>query len=103
MDNHSTIVPHCEKTGFLHMQNQNVDQLRSNSEADQRLSFGYMDSVIPFYLNPNFKSLAIFCTCIAWFVSDLVGNPEDQFSHNEAQLKVKSSFCTAKNCWHSFT
>ena len=28
--------------------------------------------------------LAIFCDCTAWFMSDLVGNPEDQFSHNEA-------------------
>ena len=29
-----------------------------------------------------------------WFVSDLVGNPEDQFSHNEAHLvgSLKESF-----------
>ena len=26
------------------------------------------------------------CGCTARFVSDLVGNPEDQFSHNEAHL-----------------
>ena len=30
--------------------------------------------------------LAIFSDCTAWFVSDLVGNPEDRFSHNEAHL-----------------
>ena len=30
--------------------------------------------------------LAIFCGCTAWFVSDLVENPEDQFSHNEAHI-----------------
>ena len=36
-----------------------------------------------YFLNPKF--LAIFCGCTAWFVSDLVGNPEDQFSRNEAQ------------------
>ena len=29
---------------------------------------------------------AIFCGCTARFVSDLVGNPEGQFSHNEAQM-----------------
>ena len=32
----------------------------------------------------NFKHLSIFCGCTAWFVSDLVGNPEDRFSHNGA-------------------
>ena len=31
-----------------------------------------------------FKPLAILCGCTARFVSDLVGNPEDRFSHNEA-------------------
>ena len=28
--------------------------------------------------------IAIFCDCTARFVSDLVGNPEDRFSHDEA-------------------
>ena len=35
----------------------------------------------------NFKPLAILCGCTAWFVSDLVGNPEDRFSHNEAHIQ----------------
>ena len=35
----------------------------------------------------NFKPLAIFDGCTAWFVSDMVGNPEDRFSHDTAQLK----------------
>ena len=39
-----------------------------------------------FYL--NFKPLAILCGCTARFVSDLVGNPEDRFSHNEAHLVI---------------
>ena len=30
--------------------------------------------------------LAIFCDCTARFVSDLVGNPEEWFSHNEAHF-----------------
>ena len=33
-------------------------------------------------------SLTILCGCTAWSVSDLVGNPEDRFSQNEAQLIV---------------
>ena len=39
-----------------------------------------------FFLSPKFQRLAIFCGCTARFVSDLVGNPEDRFSHNEAQI-----------------
>ena len=30
--------------------------------------------------------LAIFCDCTDRFASDLVGNPEARFSHNEAQM-----------------
>ena len=39
-----------------------------------------------FYLNQNFKPLAIFSSCTAWFVWDVVENPEDRFSHDEARL-----------------
>ena len=35
------------------------------------------------------KLLATFSGCTAWFVSDLVGNPKDWFSHNKAHLKVQ--------------
>ena len=56
----------------------NKDQLGGNREADQRL-FLHMQ-------NLNFKSLAIFCGCTARFVSDLVENPEDRFSHLTTQL-----------------
>ena len=43
-------------------------------------------------------SLAIFCACAAWFVSDLVGvfgNTEDRFSHDEANYKDEEdgSYC----------
>ena len=40
------------------------------------------------YINRNVKPSAIFYGCTARFVSDLVGNPEDRFSHNEAQIPV---------------
>ena len=70
------------KPDFCICENKVADQLRSNREADQRLCFRYKDSTILL----NFKPLAIFCSCKAWFVSDLIGNPEDRFSHNEAQL-----------------
>ena len=35
-----------------------------------------------------FKFLAIFSDCAVRFLSDLVGNPEDRFSHNEAQIST---------------
>ena len=74
-------------------ENKDADQLRGNPEADQRLCFRYKDCPIPPW-SKYFKALAIFCDCTARFVSDLVGNPEDQFSHNEAHIMffIQSSY-----------
>ena len=77
------------KPAFCICENKVADQLHGNREADQRLCFRYIDSTIP--LVPKyeiFESLAIFCGCTAWFVWDLVGNPEDRLSHNEAHLVI---------------
>ena len=71
-----------KKTDFCICENKDADQLRGNHEADQRLCFRYTDSTTP--LLP----LAIFYDCTAQFVLDLVGNPEDRFSQNEAHLMV---------------
>ena len=97
--------PRHEKTGFLYRcENKDANQLRGNREADQRLCFRYMASTIP--LLPKFKifkPLAIFCDCTARFVSDLVRNPEDRFSRNEAQIKprVFFSFLWCTSCFQS--
>ena len=77
------------KPAFCMCENKDADQLRGNQlcgncEADQRLCFRYTDTTIP--LLSKFKPLAILCGCTARFVSDLVGNPEDRFCHNEAQI-----------------
>ena len=75
------------KSDFCICENKEANQLRGNSEADQRLCFRYTDSTIP--LLPkicNFKLLAIFYDCTAWFVSDLVRNAEDRFSYNVARI-----------------
>ena len=66
---------------FCICENKDADQLRGDREADQRLCFRYSDSTIQ-----NFKPLAILDDCAARFVSDLVGNPEDRFSQNEAHI-----------------
>ena len=76
------------KPDFCICENKYADQLRGYREADQRLCFRYIDSTIPLlFLIRNFKPLTIFCDCTDRFVSDLVGNPEDRFSHNEAQME----------------
>ena len=72
------------KPAFLNMRN----QLRGNREADQRLCFRYIDSTIPL-LSKSEKISSLWSFSVAvqpGFVSDLVGNPEDRFSHNEAHL-----------------
>ena len=71
------------KPAFCICENKDADQLRGNREADQRLCFRYMYSAIPLLSKP----LAIFYGCAARFVSDLVGYPEDRFSHNKAQIR----------------
>ena len=73
------------KPAFCICVNKDGDKLRGNREADQGLCFRYTDSTIPLLVKiQNFKPLAIFSECTVQFVSDLVGNPGDRFSHNEA-------------------
>ena len=84
---HRCYEPCHEKTGFCICENKDADQLRGNREADQRLCFRHTDSTIP--LLPIYeisKPLVIFCGCTTRFVWDLVGNPEDRFSQNEALI-----------------
>ena len=69
-------------------ENKDADQLRGNREADLRLCFGYINSTIPLLSKYEFKPLAILCGCTAWFVSDLVGNPKNGFSHDEAHKQT---------------
>ena len=75
------------KPDFRICENKDADQLRGNREADQRLCFRYIDSTIPLLPIYEISSLSrISSSCTAWFVRDLVGNPEDRFSHNEAHM-----------------
>ena len=73
------------KQAFCICENKDADQIRGNREADQRLCFRYTDSTIPLLSKSKMlKPLAIFSDCPVRFMLDLVGNPEDWFSHNEA-------------------
>ena len=69
------------KPAFCICENKDADQLRGNSEADQRLCFRYTDSTIPLLPKSGISSLWPFSVAVtARFVSDLVGNPEDRSS-----------------------
>ena len=75
------------------LENKDSDQLRSYINA-----FVFATYIIQSlcFLNINL-SKAIFCDCTAWFVSDLVGNPEERFRHNtdftEQGHMVNRIFC----------
>ena len=66
-------------------ENKDADQLRGNREADQRLYFRYMDSIIPL--------LSVTAKLISAFVLDYA---DCWFSHGAAQLlfiKIWINFC----------
>ena len=72
---------------FCICENKDADQFRGNREAYECLCIRYIDSTIPLLS----KSL-VFCGCTAPFVSGLVGNPEDRFSHDVAHNRAHSCF-----------
>ena len=41
-----------------------------------------------YFLNQKFQTSSHLLWLYSWFVSDLVGNPEDRFSHNVAHIMV---------------
>ena len=88
------------KPTFCICENKDADQLCKDREADQRLCFRYIDSTISLLSKyENFKPLAIFCSCAAWFVSDQVGNQNIGFltmrlifNDNSRNLHIKRNF-----------
>ena len=80
------------KPAFCICKNKDADQLRSNHEADQRLCFRYIDSTIPLLpIYPKFQA----SSHLVWLYSAVcVGNPEDRFSQNEAQICLLPYRCT---------
>ena len=85
IDRYVIVLSHImRKPAFCICENKYAVQLPSYCAADplHRLSNPSTSSI------RNFKPLAIFCGCAARFVSDLVGNPEDRFSRDEAHLHM---------------
>ena len=72
---------------FAYAKTETQNSFAVNVKLISPFCFRYIDSTIPLLpIYQNFKPLAIFCGSTALFVSDLFGNPEDQFSHNEALI-----------------
>ena len=74
------------KPAFCICENKGADLLHLNRAADQRLCFHSIYSTISLLPKSEISRLAIFCGCTAWFLSDLVRNPQDRLSHDAAQL-----------------
>ena len=67
------------KHAFCILENKGADQLSSYRAADQRLCFHYVDSTCPL----NFQASSHF---LLLYSQVCVGNQEDRFSHEAAQL-----------------
>ena len=68
------------KSAFCICENKNADQLRGNREADQRLRFRYIDSIIPLLPKSEiFKPLAIFCSWTACLCQTWSETPKTGF------------------------
>ena len=57
--------------------------------------FRHLYSIIPFFKIQNSKFLAIFSGFTAWFLLDLVRNPKDRLSCEEAHSCAEKFACTA--------
>ena len=84
-------------TDFCMCEIKATDRLCGDHTADQRLCFHYIDSAI--FLLPYYKIsslLVLIYGCTAQFVLNLVRNPEDRFSCNEAHLfqVIQTLFCS---------
>ena len=67
--------------------NKGADQLRIYNAADQRLCFSLHKKVQSLYfLNPKFQASSYLLWLYSLICVDLVGNPEDRFSYDTAQI-----------------
>ena len=83
-----------QKPAFCINKNKGAYQLYSTAQLIR--AFVFSTEIV--FCIPNFKPLAIFCSCTAWFVSDLVRNPKDRFSRDKAHLNC----ITRKTCHWGF-
>ena len=65
--------------------------------AKTKVQINRIGSTITLLLNPIIKPLAIFCGITAWYVSDLVGNPENRYFHESAPILLVLDPSTPSN------
>ena len=80
--------PRREKTGVLHYAKTKT-QISFAVTAKLISAFLFTTRIVQslYLLNPKFQASMHFCDCTARFVWDLVGNPENRFSCNEAHIQ----------------
>ena len=66
------------KPDFCICENKDTDHLHGNRAADQLLCFRYIDSINPLLPKSEISSLPTYVQ----FVSNLIENPKDRFSHS---------------------
>ena len=88
---HSTNEPRHENRIFAYVKTKMQISFAVTAKLISAFVFAIRIVKSRYYLNPKFKPLAIFCDCTARFVWDLVGNREDRFSQNEAQMVLQVS------------
>ena len=75
------------KPAFCICENKEADQLCGNREADQRLCFRYLDSTIPLFPKGEIPKLEPSPEAVQPILCRTGSkNPEDGFSHDEAQI-----------------
>ena len=74
------------KPDFCICENKDADQLCGKLISAFVSTIRTYSTIPPLSGFRNSKPLAIFRDSTAWFVSDMVENPEDQFSQNEAHI-----------------
>ena len=76
-----------KKTDICICENKYADQLRGvTAKLISAFVFAIRKVQFLFYLNLKFQASSHLLWLYSPFVSDLVGNPEDRFSHNEAHM-----------------
>ena len=73
--------------------NKDADQLHGYHAA--YLAFVFATQIVQslYFLNPNFKPLAIFCGCAAWFVSVKVGDQKTSLVMTQLMMSTINALC----------
>lgn len=90
----------CKKAGFLMMRlkwylfeqrhEKSVFWMNKLKQRQRPATGVTMQLISAFVFTTNFKPLAIFIACAAWYMLDLAGRPENRFSQDAAHLMINN-------------